>query len=235
MTTIKYGLALEQLSLGLRPAGAMLSVPEQIADRICTAILSGELKPGQRVAEIPLAQSFNVSRGPVREALRILEHEGLVTFSPRRGAQVTELTPEEVEQLFDIRAALSALAAQSAARQISAEELALLGKITAQLQEVADSSEEVNDYTILSAQAGQILARSANNPRLQAMIQSLSRQTLRYAQLGLSTRQRRQESAKSWRSLFEAIKAGDSERARQINVATIMRSKEAALKLLRGE
>lgn len=233
MTTNRYGLALEQLSLGLRPAGAMLSVPEQIADRICTAILSGELKPGQRVAEIPLAQSFNVSRGPVREALRILEHEGLVTFSPRRGAQVTELTIEEVEQLFDIRASLSSLAAQSASRNISAEDLEIFDQLTAQLVEVAASTEQVSDYTILSAQAGQLLAKAAKNPRLHALIQSLSRQTLRYAQLGLSTRERRQESAQCWRSLYEAIKAGDSERARQINVATIIKSKEAAVGLLR--
>lgn len=234
MTTNRYGLALEQLSLGLRPAGAMLSVPEQIADRICTAILSGELKPGQRVAEIPLAQSFNVSRGPVREALRILEHEGLVTLSPRRGAQVTELTIEEVEQLFDIRAALSALAAQSAARNISAQDLELFNQLTAQLVEVAASTDQVSEYTILSAQAGQLLAKAANNPRLHALIQSLSRQTLRYAQLGLSTRERRQESAQCWRSLYEAIKAGDGERARQINVDTIIKSKEAAVALLRG-
>lgn len=233
MTTNRYGLALEQLSLGLRPAGAMLSVPEQIADRICTAILSGELKPGQRVAEIPLAQSFNVSRGPVREALRILEHEGLVTFSPRRGAQVTELTIEEVEQLFDIRASLSSLAAQSASRNISAEDLEIFDQLTAQLVEVAASTDQVSDYTILSAQAGQLLAKAAKNPRLHALIQSLSRQTLRYAQLGLSTRERRQESAQCWRSLYEAIKAGDSERARQINVDTIIKSKEAAVGLLR--
>src|SRR5690606_17556207 len=229
MTTSKYGLALEQLSLGLHPAGAMLSVPEQIAHRICTAILSGELKQGQRVAEIPLAQSFNVSRGPVREAVRILEHEGLVTFSPRRGAQVTELSTEEVEQLFDIRAALSALAAQSAASNISVDDLALLEDLTARLTHAAETSDEVRDYTMLSAQAGQVLARAANNPRLLALIQSLSRQTLRYAQLGLSTRKRRQESANCWRALFEAIKAGDGERARQINVETIILSRDAAV------
>lgn len=224
----------EQLSLGLRAPGSVLSVPEQIADRICTAILAGDLAPGQRIAEIPLAQSFNVSRGPVREALRILEHEGLVTFSPRRGAQVTALSADEVEQLFDIRAALLGLAAQQAARKISASDLAEFGRLVGVMETIVREGGDGQGYVAASARAGQVVARASDNPRLLMMIQSLSRQTLRYAQLGLSTPQRRAQSAEYWRALFEAIRAGDAETAGRLNVQAITLSRDAAVGALKG-
>ncbi|MDD5030802.1 MAG: GntR family transcriptional regulator, partial [Rhodoferax sp.] len=69
----------------------MFSVPEQIAGRIGDRILGSAVAPGERIAEQELADEFGVSRGPIREALRILEREGLVTLLPRRGAIVTEL------------------------------------------------------------------------------------------------------------------------------------------------
>lgn len=213
----------------------MLSLPEQIADRICNAILAGEILPGERIQEIPVANAFNVSRGPVREALRLLEHEGLVTFSPRRGAQVTALSIEEVEQLFDIRAALSSLAAQQAARHRDPESLRELGRVIEALQRAAEKKDNVQEYCALSAQSGQIIAAAAGNPKLFGMIQSLSRQTLRYAQLGLSTPERRKESAGLWHDLFKAIEAGDSETAGKINSETICRSRDTAVKLLREQ
>jgi len=227
--------ATPQSAFSFRAPGAMLSVAEQIADRICNAILSGELKPGQRIAEIPLAQTFQVSRGPVREALRLLEHQGLVTFSPRRGAQVTALTIEEVEQIFDIRAALSALAAERTAENITREELAELRELIERMGQVARTTDDVHEYAVLSARAGQVIAHAARNPKLLSMIQSLSRQTLRYAHLGLSTKKRRQESAKFWKSLLEAIERRDAAEAGRINAETIRLSRDAAVQRLRDE
>jgi DNA-binding GntR family transcriptional regulator len=222
-------------ALSFRPEGTMLSVPEQIADRICNAILSGEIRPGERIQEIPVANMFNVSRGPVREALRLLEHEGLVTFSPRRGAQVTALSIEEVGQLFDIRAALSSLAAQQAAKNRDAESVEALRAVIEALRRSSDKGCTVQEYCALSAQCGQIVAAATGNPKLRAMIQSLSRQTLRYAQLGLSSPERRKESSSLWAKLFKAVEAGDSELAGKISAETIYRSRDAAVKLLREQ
>ncbi len=211
----------------------MLSLPEQIADRICNAILAGEIRPGERIQEIPVASAFNVSRGPVREALRLLEHEGLVTFSPRRGAQVTELSIQEVEQLFDIRAALSFLAAEQAAKNIEPNALNRLRTIITEMVDGADGGMTAADYVALSSQAGQIVAGASGNRRLVEMIQSLSRQTLRYAQLGLSTPERRRESSQHWQALLQAIDAGDGERAGAINAETIRLSRNAAVQHLK--
>lgn len=222
-------------AFAFRPEGAMLSLPEQIADRICNAILAGEIGPGERIQEIPVATAFNVSRGPVREALRLLEKEGLVTFSPRRGAQVTELSIEEVEQLFDIRAALSVLAAQQAARNIDPTTLARLSGTVDAMVQGANGDLSATDYIALSSQAGQIVAGASGSAKLVDMIQSLSRQTLRYAQLGLMTEERRKQSSGLWAELVEAIRTGDAERAGEINSQTIRLSRDAAVRQLKEQ
>lgn len=211
----------------------MLSVPEQIADRICAAILAGNYQPGERIPEIQLAQSFGVSRGPVREALRLLESEGLITVSPRRGARVTALSLEEVEQLFDIRAVLSALAARRAAENILPAEIAPLQGLAAEIRRTVERNDGVHAYLALSSQAGHAIARAARNPRLFSMMLSLSRQTLRYAQLGLSSEERRLESSKCWSDIVDAIARGDAEVAGRIHEDMILRSRDAAMKLLR--
>ncbi|MCB1387634.1 MAG: GntR family transcriptional regulator [Rhodobacteraceae bacterium] len=218
-----------------RPRGTMLTLPEQIADGICSAILSGEYQPGERIREIPLASAYKVSRGPIREALRLLEQEGLVTFEPRRGAQVTELSISEVEQLFDIRAALSSLAAINAASNIQPGDLHQLRSLVAQMKQHAEAGGDAIHYTALSSQCGQIIAGAAQNPRLLTMLKSLWRQTLRYAQLGLHSADRRRESAQLWADLVQAIERGDAGRAGEINADTIRRSKESVLRLLRAQ
>ena len=74
------------------------------------AILKGELKPGERLMEIQLAQKLGVSRTPVREAIRKLELEGLVLMIPRKGAEVAEITIKDLEDVLEVRAALEELA-----------------------------------------------------------------------------------------------------------------------------
>ena len=85
------------------------SLPEQIAARLSERIVSGAYTPGRRILEQAVAAEFAVSRGPVREALRLLEKEGLVIILARRGAQVTNPTIAEVNEIFDIRAMLNGL------------------------------------------------------------------------------------------------------------------------------
>src|SRR5258708_20265816 len=102
--------AVPSKSIAPPPAGAqMLSLPEQIAAQLADRIVAGAYAPGQRIMEQALAAEFAVSRGPVREALRILERDGLVTILPRRGALVSDLSVAEVKEIFDIRPLLTVL------------------------------------------------------------------------------------------------------------------------------
>src|SRR5690606_1753358 len=85
-----------------RPA----TVPEQISAEVNAAIMRGEYLPGDPVREQELADAFSVSRGPIREALRMLEKTGVVTIVPLKGSHVTRISKEELNQFFEIRCVL---------------------------------------------------------------------------------------------------------------------------------
>ncbi len=115
-----------------------LSVPEQIAAELAKRILGSKLAPGERIAEQQVADEFQVSRGPVREAIRLLEREGLATVLPRRGAVVTELSAHEVAELFEIRTALFALVVKKITKAAPPELLLSLRAGIARLESLAD-------------------------------------------------------------------------------------------------
>ncbi len=91
-------------------------------------ILRGELKPGERLMEISLANRLGVSRTPIREAIRKLEHEGLVVMIPRRGAHVAEITQQELKDVLEIRKSLEILAVTKICRCITDREFGELEK-----------------------------------------------------------------------------------------------------------
>ncbi len=99
------------------------TTPTMVADILREAILAGALKGGQPLRQEDLATKFRLSRGPVREALRQLEGEGLITFSPHRGAVVSELSLAEVQEICDIRIALETAALRFAIPHLSEDVL----------------------------------------------------------------------------------------------------------------
>ncbi|TQJ34451.1 GntR family transcriptional regulator [Arthrobacter sp. SLBN-122] len=99
---------------------------ETVRDTLRTRIFEGHYAPGTRLVERDLAAEFSVSRLPVREALRMLRQEGLISDRGARGAEVSSLSPKDVEDLFDVRQSLEVLACRLAARRATAEDLAYL-------------------------------------------------------------------------------------------------------------
>jgi len=99
------------------------SLAEDVAEQVREAILQGQLAPGQHLREEELAGRLQVSRGPVREALALLEREGLVRVARHRGASVVALSGTDLEELYGLRAGLDAVAAQLAARRARPEDL----------------------------------------------------------------------------------------------------------------
>ena len=105
-----------------------LPLRDVVFNTLRQAILRGELQPGKRLMEIQLAQRLGVSRTPVREAIRKLELEGLVLMIPRRGAEVAEITRQDLEDVLEVRAALEELAVKDACEHITDEQLQDLKK-----------------------------------------------------------------------------------------------------------
>ncbi len=110
--------------------GGRSPLREQVREELRSRINQGVLKPGERIYEHLLATELGVSRNPVREAIRMLESEGLVVVEPRRGVLVRRFDPRDVEDLFDVREAMEVMAARLAARRRSADDLSRLRQLT---------------------------------------------------------------------------------------------------------
>lgn len=209
-----------------------MTLPEQIADRIFNAIASGEYAPGDRIREEVLAEEFAVSRGPVREALRILENDSVVRILPNRGAHVTQLSIKEVGDIFEIRRKLSgAMVARLSVDEAIALATSMEADIKA-LDALAQDPDSAAAYFDTSYRLSRMLRESCGNERMAEILSSLARQTLRYTQLGLATPARRKESARNWRAMQKALKSGNAEVAAEAAEKLIEDSRREAVKQL---
>ncbi|MGO4326194.1 GntR family transcriptional regulator [Cupriavidus sp. 2TAF22] len=210
------------------------TVPEQIAERIFAAIERGEYAPGERIREETLAEQFAVSRGPVREALRILEKDSVVRILPNRGAHVTQLSIKEVCDLFDIRRDLVAAMIRRLGRRNDAV-IAWIDAEVRELETVVQGCGPGDAYLAIIDRLGRMLADSSGNERLAEILGSLARQTRRYARLGLATAARREASARIWRTLLNDLKAGDANRAANAIEQLIDASRHEAVRQLEAD
>ena len=217
------------------PGGApMLSLPEQIAAQLASRITAGTYPPGQRIMEQALAVEFSVSRGPVRDALRLLEKDGLVTILARRGAQVTKLSIQEVREIFDIRVALNGLRDRGIAEDPERSKLLpLLEAEVAELSRLARNARHSEEYVECVFRLNRALTAASRNSRLRAILDPLGRQTLRYSRLGLASELRRRQSVRHWQELIKAVREGDGERAQRAAEARVRASRDEAIKKLR--
>ena len=116
------------------PSLKRVNLCDAVVRLIEEALLAGELKPGDRIVETDLAQKAGISRGPVREAIRQLEGEGILVTYPSRGTFVAQWTPKSVEEAYSLRAALERFAIQEAAKYITPADVARLQAILDQMR-----------------------------------------------------------------------------------------------------
>jgi DNA-binding GntR family transcriptional regulator len=229
-----FGMQAEASPLRVRPVSRPLrTLPEQIAERIFTAIASGEYAPGERIREEALAEQLVVSRGPIREALRILEKDSVVRILPNRGAYVTQLSSKEVSDIFEIRRDLIG----AMVRRMSERNDARLEGIDSEVRELEALAKEPGSaeaYLDVSYRLSRLLADGCGNERLAEVLGSLARQTRRYSRLGLATAARRKESARSWRAMLKALRAGDANGAATAVESLIDASRDEAVRQLRS-
>jgi DNA-binding GntR family transcriptional regulator len=143
------------------------------------AILTGEFRPGERLMEIHLAKRLGVSRTPIREAIKKLELEGLVTMIPRRGAEVAQITEKSLKDVMEVRRALDALSVELACDRIGKEELDHLLKACLRFEQVVETGDIVQ---IAQADVAfhDTIVLAAGNKRLLGLVHNLSEQVYRY-------------------------------------------------------
>lgn len=145
------------------------------------AILTGQLKPGERLMEIPLSERLGVSRTPIREAIRKLELEGLVSMIPRKGAQVAQISIKDLKDVLEVRVSLDSLAVELACERISEEQLLRLRAACDEFVRVASmKNPDVTRITQADVALHDVIVCSTGNNKLQQMISNLSEQMYRY-------------------------------------------------------
>lgn len=184
---------------------------DQIRDELRAQIGDGHLPPGQRLIEQVLADQFGVSRIPVREALRSLESEGLVTMVPRRGMVVAELSRVDIELLYEVRSALEILASTLAAQRATASEVETLSGVLAAARK-AVSAGDFRKSVQLNAEFHDFVTRVAGNPFLISALEPLTGR-IRWI---IGHGQEHERDLTEHAGLLSAIAAGDGELAAEL-------------------
>ena len=196
--------------------------------------MRGELKPGERLMEIALANRLGVSRTPVREAIRMLELEGLVIMIPRRGAQVAQITEQDLNDVLEVRLGLEELAVRFACERITDEEIKALGLAVKEFEKKMSNNE-------LSAQAEadvkfhEIIYGATHNQRLVQIINNIREQMYRYRIEYLKDVESRKTLVKEHYEICDALKRRDAESAVEKMCIHIRNQQEAILRSLEHE
>jgi len=236
-TTALHRAMLASLRPSLAGGSEALSISEQIDMQLAEEIVNERVHPNERLQAIGISERYQVSRGPVREALRILENAGLVTIAPRRGAIVTQLSVEEVADVFDIRAVLSGLGARRLAETRSQDDIEMLERQLAALKKLArkTGAKAGAEYVHAVVEFGLSISEASGNTRLNSMVTLLFHQTLRYSRLGLSSPERRAHSFENWAELVDHIVKGRGDDAEKTARRLVEQSKVHAIRLLKEE
>lgn len=197
-------------------------------------ILSGQLHPGERILEVPLAEGLGLSRGPVREAIRVLVAEGLVVRQPRIGAMVVPIDERTVDEVYSLRLALEVFAVQRAFERDSGD-LSLRLWVPLQQMRQALELERVDDVLEPDIEFHRALVEAADHTRLLSTWQGLVG-PLRIL-LGLTARRASKEHRKSQlghEAIYDAVKRGNAELTIECLTEHLEGARQMVLGYLRG-
>ena len=202
---------------------------EMVYEELKMQILKGSIIPGTRMMEVELAEEMGVSRTPIREAIRKLEKEGLVTIEPRRGAYASMISTEDMVEILEVRQDLEGLAAYFAADRMT----------DAQMAELREESERYNDAVKRGnmedmikhdTRYHHIIVESCRNKILVQMIEQLQELVLRFRYIYYDNFRRAENMPEEHEAIIAAIAEGNADKARAAADIHIERLKELVLK-----
>lgn len=199
------------------------TLASKVHERIREAILTRALKPGTRIDQNQMAEYLNVSLAPVREALKGLEAEGLVTIVPRRGAFVTEVSLTDLEELYFARALLEGETIYHAVLQISETDLEDLQKLIDRMKRV-DEGGEVGTYIALNREFHLRIYSVLNNQHLLAMIRNLWERSELYRYHYMLIPHEKDRVHREHQAILDACRRRDQDGAREAAASHIRRT-----------
>lgn len=206
-------------------------------DRLRAALLAGVYPEGERLGEVELAAAFEVSRTPVREALRRLASEGLVEVEPNRGARVARWTADDIEEIYLLRALLEGAGARRAAGRIAPGTLDRLDGLCAEMERWAKPGriQDLDRVAELNRDFHATIIDSARTPRLATLLGQVVQVPLvlrtfhRYGETALA------RSLGHHRELVQALRAGDGEWAESVMRSHVHAARDVLVNALRAE
>ena len=188
-----------------------------VAERLRERILRGDFREGEQLRQHAIAEEFDVSRIPLREAFKQLEAEGLIKIIDHRGAVVSALTPDEIEELFEIRAALECLTLRRAVPRLTKDELAQAEKVLDQYEQALNDESEFDVWGELHWQFHSTLYAAANRTRSLSLIQTINNNADRYIRLHiLFSHDAHRHSRDEHRAILDLCRQGDADGASQL-------------------
>ncbi len=190
-------------------------------------VMSLELAPGERLYEPALAESLDVSRTPLREAIRRLTAENLLEQQPTGGVVVPRLDPREIAELYDVRASLEGLMAREAARRATKDDLAVLDDILARNAALVGFADDAMD---IGKRVHDAIARIAGNGWAVRLHEQIDDQMVRYRVVTNSTQDRRDAALREHRDICAAVASGEENHAATVAFEHVIAARDQALR-----
>ncbi|WP_230969826.1 GntR family transcriptional regulator [Nitrogeniibacter aestuarii] len=188
---------------------APLALYQEVAERLRERIFSHELKPGAWIDEQAIAEQYGISRTPLREALKVLASEGLVTLKPRRGCYVTEISERDLDEIFSVMALLEGQCARDAAGKASESDLAQFKKLHDALEAAAEKN-DINGFFEANQAFHHAVQSVADNHWLQHVIEDLRKVIKLSRHHSLFSDGRLEQSLAEHRDILKAMLARDA-------------------------
>ena len=207
-------------------------IPEELAEILQAEIIHGRLTPRSRLTEAEIALRYGVSRSPVREALRILEMDGLVVRAARRGIWVAPLSLRQLDDIYSCRVSLEGLAAEQAAKSSNMQLKDRLLQLLPAMRNAAEKG-DVEEFFARDVDGSSLIYRLADNTTLDRLLRGLNKQALRYRYFAYSRQTSTVSlSMKGTDEILRAIASSQPERARELTeelIASIWREMRPTL------
>ncbi|PKP56325.1 hypothetical protein CVT91_13430 [Candidatus Atribacteria bacterium HGW-Atribacteria-1] len=209
--------------------GNYLSLKDRAYQNIKFQIIRGNLRPGTRLLEEELAKAMSISRAPIREAFNKLEKEGFVTTIPRKGAAVSNVTTEIIEDIFEIRETLETLAVKKSLGKICIDELEKVGDDFKEFINKSENAENRIQYLVLDKKFHDLLSQNCGNKKLIELLTNLQEQIHWLRNISLK-RTTFSGSAREHLAIIEALKRNDEKLITKALLLHLERAKESSLK-----
>jgi phosphonate utilization transcriptional regulator len=217
--------ALPHPTIALLQSSSLTTLVQQEIER---AILQGEYAPGSKLIEATLAQKMGVSRGPVREAFRMLEEAGLVRNEKNRGVFVRDIPIEEAVEIFDLRAAMEELVGRKLAKDITPAQLKEIRALVDSMEK-AVKAQDAHNYHLLNLKFHDRLVEMAGNGKLTDIYRKLIKELSLFRRLNLADGWLLPISAGEHRQIIKAIASGEADAAGRALFDHVMDSKERTI------